>query len=316
LVKPSKKNQGVKFMNVSAMSKQDKIGEAMKRSLPELPAEAQEVVKSLLSPLNLAIVAGTLVLWAGSHFFGVGELVDVILLAVGFLTIGIGIFSGAHELYAFATTAIDAKTEDDLNRAAKHFAKAVSILGITTIAAVLLKTSVKNVSTRIKTNVANGQTPFRIQPRINAGPAPAAGFKPTTTAVDSLPNGWRGMTDSWGNIQILRNQTVSQLKETLYHELVHRWFVPKLGPFRQIRADIAQSGYQKSAILRALEEALAEGVSQLRINGFGSAIKAWRFPLDGGYVTVAQLYSEGNVIGTITLGGTVFTVSISKGRMP
>jgi hypothetical protein len=301
--------------NVLTMSNQDKIGEAMKRSLPELPAEAQEVVKSLLSPLNLAIIAGTLVIWAGSHFFGVGELVDVILLAVGFVTIGIGVFSGAQELYAFATTAIDAKTENDLNRAAKHFAKAVSILGITTIAAILLKTSVKNVSTRMKTNVANGKTRFLIQPRINAGPAPPVGVKPTVTTVDSLPNGWRGTTDAWGNIKILRNQTVSRSKETRYHELVHRWFVPKLGPFRQIRADIAQSGYQKSALLRALEEALAEGVSQLRTNGLLAGLKAWRFPLDGGYVTVAQLYSEGNVIGTITLGGTVFTVSISKGRM-
>lgn len=302
--------------NVLTMSKQDKIGEAMKRSLPELPAEAQEVVKSLISPLNLAIVAGTLILWAGSHFFGVGELVDVILLAVGFVTIGIGVFSGAQELYAFATTAIDAKNDDDLNRAAKHFAKAVSILGITAVAAVLLKTSVKNVSTRIKTNMANGGTPFKIQPRINAGTPPAPGVKPTTTAVDWIPGGRRGICDAWGNIKILRDQPVSKLKETLYHELVHRWFVPKLGHFKQIRADIAQSGYQKSALLKAIEEASAEGISQLRINGLMAGLKALRFPLKYDYVTIAQLHSEGNVIGTIVLGGTTFTVSITKGRMP
>jgi hypothetical protein len=45
------------------------------------PAEGRAVVEALLKPETLAIIAGTLVVWAGSHFLGVGEIVDVILLA-------------------------------------------------------------------------------------------------------------------------------------------------------------------------------------------------------------------------------------------
>jgi hypothetical protein len=66
------------------LSAQDKIGKAIRRSLPMLPAEAQHLVQAMLSPESLAIVASTLIVWAGSHFFGVGEIADIILLGMGF----------------------------------------------------------------------------------------------------------------------------------------------------------------------------------------------------------------------------------------
>ena len=73
------------------------------------------------------------------------------------------------------------------------------------------------------------------------------------------------------------------------------------------------SAYSRSALLRYLEEALAEGYGQLRVHGLEQALGAYRFPINGGYVTVAQLASEGQAIGTITLGGVLFYVSVSQG---
>jgi len=70
----------------------------MRRSLPLLPAEARHQVQALISPESLAIIAGTLLLWAGSHLFGAGEIVDVILLTVGFAVLGLSVFSGGQEL--------------------------------------------------------------------------------------------------------------------------------------------------------------------------------------------------------------------------
>jgi hypothetical protein len=35
-----------------------------------------------------------------------------------------------------------------------------------------------------------------------------------------------------------------------------------------------------------------------------------------GYVTVAQVMAEGQAIGTITLGGVLFYVSVSQGPIP
>ena len=76
------------------------------------------------------------------------------------------------------------------------------------------------------------------------------------------------------------------------------------------------SGYSRSGLLRYLEEALAEGYGQLRVCGLERALKAYRFPIDFGYVTVARMRAEGLAIGSITLGGVLFHVSVSQGRIP
>lgn len=75
------------------------------------------------------------------------------------------------------------------------------------------------------------------------------------------------------------------------------------------------SAYSRSALLRYLEEALAEGYGQLRVHGLVGALRAMKFPLQGGYVTVSQLAGEGMAIGTIILGGVLFYVSLSPGSI-
>ncbi len=57
-------------VDIVRMSSTEKIGASLRRSLPHLPAEARSVVESMLRPEALAIIAGTLVVWAESHFFG------------------------------------------------------------------------------------------------------------------------------------------------------------------------------------------------------------------------------------------------------
>ena len=83
-----------------------------------------------------------MVAWAVSHAFAVGEIVDVILLTIGFVTIGVGVVRERSAL-DFVTTAIEAKNSADLDRAAQHFATAVNILGISVISALFLRGSAK-----------------------------------------------------------------------------------------------------------------------------------------------------------------------------
>lgn len=80
----------------------------MRRSLPPLPENAREIVEAMIRPETLAVIAGTVVVWAGSHFFGIGEIVDVILLKVGVITLGFAVFEGSIDFYDFATGAIAA----------------------------------------------------------------------------------------------------------------------------------------------------------------------------------------------------------------
>ena len=109
---------------------------------------------------------------------------------------------------------------------------------------------------------------------------------------------------------------MTEQRITLLHELVHRYFTPRVRPFRRLRAELKMSAYARSAILRYLEEALAEGYAQLRVNGLAAGLRAWRFPLRFGYVTISQVAAEGRAVGTIVLGGTTFHVSISLGAIP
>ena len=84
----------------------------------------------LLDPVVLATVAGVLATWVISHFIGIGEIVDAILLTAGVLAIGMSVFDGVSELFQFAKSALNASGESDLDTAARHFADAVAILGI------------------------------------------------------------------------------------------------------------------------------------------------------------------------------------------
>lgn len=84
--------------NVAAMSFADRLGEALKRSLPHIAPEARQRIAELLNPATLSIVAGVLVAWVASHAIGIGEAVDVVLAVVGFASIGLAVFSGLDEL--------------------------------------------------------------------------------------------------------------------------------------------------------------------------------------------------------------------------
>lgn len=118
---------------------EDKFAEALCRTVPKLPGSMRHEFGVLLSPQSLSIMAGTLVVWAGSHAFGVGEVVDVVLLIGGAFFLGMAAFDVAGELGDFlvvTSTATDAK---DLDEAASHLARAIAIMGVAAFIALLAK---------------------------------------------------------------------------------------------------------------------------------------------------------------------------------
>jgi hypothetical protein len=54
----------------SVMSNSEKVKEAILRSKRFMPAHLAYQVEAFLTPENLALMTGTVVIWAGSHFFG------------------------------------------------------------------------------------------------------------------------------------------------------------------------------------------------------------------------------------------------------
>ena len=181
------------------LSATDKIGEGMRRALPRLPGEAQGVVLDMLKPENLAIIGATVVVWAASQFFGVGEIVDLILLVVGVGTLGFSVFAGARELYYFVTTAVNATSSSDLDVAAQHFAQAVTILGAAVVQAVLMKGAAGKVSARSRPQV---------KPRIpDADPPPPGTSNLPPDAPDNVAE-LEAETRSGSPDQLVRGQNV------------------------------------------------------------------------------------------------------------
>lgn len=121
----------------------DRLTEVLRRTTSKLPAEMQSDFAALISPENLAITVGVLVVWAGSHAFGVGEVVDLGLLAFGLIMLGTMALDIAGDITRALELAVNAKKSEDLDAAATHLAKAIALLGVTLFTALVLKHAAK-----------------------------------------------------------------------------------------------------------------------------------------------------------------------------
>jgi hypothetical protein len=303
--------------NVIYLSRREKIAEAFARSPAYLPAEAAALVRQMLSPASIAIAIAAVDVWALSHLTGIGEFVDVLFLAVGAITLGFSVFSGARELLAVANGAAEATSSAGLDEAARHFARAVDILGLAAVQAILMKGPAKAAAER--------GMPRYGKPSFQVDEPPLAGEGLDVSRPDIVSGGRSfGVTDPYGRIEIARyinrggqweEVAISEQRITLYHELVHRYFSPRVGPLRKMRAQLSMNGYDRSAFLKYIEEALAEGYAQFRAQGLAEGFQAYKFPIEAGYVTVTQLQGEGVLIGTIFLSGAQFNVFVATREM-
>ena len=269
--------------SVSHLTKAEKLARAIRSAARVLPGDAGSKLEALLAPEVLAIVAAVIVIWAGSHAFGVGEAVDIMLLATGFIFLGFEAIDAMRHLVSFGSIALDAQTAADLDRAGSHLASAISIIGINTVIVLLTRGGVKAYRGR---------------------------YKPTTTGDPALPAG-EGSTNKYGDIIYSTRGAATDQALVLYHEQVHSFLSPKLKLFRELRADLGMTAYQKSYFLKYLEEALAESYAQMRVNGLKGLPAGIRFPIANGYVTLRAVLTEaaaGAAFGTISVGGIVFAV--------
>lgn len=273
--------------SVAHLSKAEKLAEAIRRAGRLLPGEAGSKLEALLAPEVLAVVVAVIVVWVGSHAVGVGEAVDILLLATGFIFLGFEAVDAMRHLVSFGSIALDAQSVADLDRAGSHLASAIAIIGIDTVIVLLTRGGVKAYRGR---------------------------YKPTTTGNPRLPPG-EGWTNKYGDITYSTRGSPKDRALVLYHEQVHSFLSPKLQLFREFRTDLRMTGYQKSAFLQYLEEALAESYAQMRVNGIKGLPEGIRFPIANGYVTLRAVLTEAAVgagIGTITIGGIVYAVDFSS----
>jgi len=257
---------------LAQMTDADRITEGIRRGVGKLGPEVQRQLRGLLTPESLAVASVFFVAWLVSHTVGVGFVIDALLLGVGIAAVGLAVFAGVDELMAFGRTALQARTDAQMDKAAEHFASAVAILGVQALLALLLRRAPQT---------------FR-GARVRVGPAPpSAGFKlkPGLRAVRSGDPG-QGVTTWWGEITISRLGTVTDRRLAALHEAVHRALTPKLDVLRNVRIQGRAASYTRSSLITYLEEALAESFAQVSVNGLRGLITGIVFPVRYGYVTV------------------------------
>ncbi len=236
----------------------------MRRALPLLAPAARAQVEQLLTPEALATVAAVLGVWVGSHFVGVGEIVDIVLLVAGVAMIGIAVFDGVEELLSFATTAVRAQSDADFDRSAAHFSRAVSILGIQAVLALLFRGAPKSFR--------GGRANVGATPNFARGTA----SRPPLRSTRALPRG-QGRTTPWGEVIISRLGTTADRRLAALHENVHRILTPKVAILRNFRISGRAASYSPSSLSKYLEEALAETVAQIGVHGLRSVFKGISF---------------------------------------
>ncbi|MBC7773471.1 MAG: hypothetical protein H7210_13320 [Pyrinomonadaceae bacterium] len=125
----------------------DRFKRVMQLTAPRLPGELGEQFKQLLDPVVLGIIAGTLAVWAASHFFGVGFVVDFILVTAGVITMGWTAWQAACHLVDAVQLTRNARTPADLTQAADAMARFVTLVGVEAALALLTRGAGKLAST-------------------------------------------------------------------------------------------------------------------------------------------------------------------------
>lgn len=300
--------------SVAAWSDAERLGEAMRRALPRLGPEARRQIEGILTPEALAVVAAILVVWIGSHFIGIGFVADAVLLVTGIVAIGAAVFEGLDHLYHFARLSLGAKGTAQLDRAANHFAQAVAILGAEAVLAVLFRGSPKTFKGGPQ---PVGSPPahaggFRYKPELRGSRNPADFGAPPYTPPQALVG--QGVTLPYGEVIIFRpdlrhlskrEAEAARLETRMaaYHEAVHRRLTPKLNFLWRVRVEGRSKSYFRSSFSQYLEEAVAETVAQVGVQGFKAAFRGVTFPVRNGYVTLIRRNQTGLRGTLIEVGG-------------
>jgi hypothetical protein len=287
-------------LDVAGMDVEAKLYVVIEKTIPLLPGEAGAYLRRMLEPEALAIMAGVVVVWALSHFVGIGEIADVIMFVVGAAAIGATAFAAGQELGAFSVNTYRARDEADLDAAATHLAKAIVLIGIEAVLALLLKKAPKAFRDQ---HVSSGG-------RLSAGPRSPGSrwfYKPGVTLDRNLPPGVLAETTPWGDIKVSTRLSTHDALRAVRHEAVHMRFTPKFYPLRRIRVHLGIHSYNRSYLLRYIEEMLAQTRSELLTEGLKleSVFNGLKFPVANGYVTVAKMVSEatGVFLGPVNVTG-------------
>jgi hypothetical protein len=125
---------------VEQMAHSEKLCRSFVLALGRVPGAATAEVQALLTPENLATMAALNAAWLGSQGVPiVGQAVDVALLTMGVVLLAAQAADLSRALWVYANLSIGARSRSDLEEAASHLARAISLAGINVVTFILTK---------------------------------------------------------------------------------------------------------------------------------------------------------------------------------
>jgi hypothetical protein len=122
---------------VSEWTPTQKYAAVFAEAIGQLPGEVAAKLQALLSKESLATIEVTTAAWLASHLTGIGEGVDAALVALGAVMLGSDVIQVSKDLYDFVLLTTQAKSPEDVKKAAKHLASAVAVVGVDVASVVL-----------------------------------------------------------------------------------------------------------------------------------------------------------------------------------
>ena len=200
---------------------------------------------------------------------------------------------GLDHLFLFAEGTYKATTEQNLDVAADHLAQAIGILGLQAVLAVLFRNRPRAARAQIEGEPRAGAT-LQIEPP--PPETPGLRYRPRTTYDFMLPPG-EGVTSCGGDMSLATSGDATSQALVRFHERVHQFIIPKLYILRNYRVLDRVGSYAGSSLRRYLEEAFAETIAQVGVEGFRNFFVGISFPVRNGYVYVIRAGSDARFQG-------------------
>ena len=125
-------------LDVSQLVPVEKLAQAVSRSAKALPEELAEELRALFTPATLATMVGVFAAYIAAHATGIGQAMDIGMLIAGGIFFGLDAFAIFKDLAGFAG-AVNATTEEELDRAGEHLASAIAKIGVDAVMTLLTK---------------------------------------------------------------------------------------------------------------------------------------------------------------------------------
>lgn len=175
-------------ISVASMSIREKFYDVlMNRTGPKLKPEMRKLWEQFKTPTNIGITVGILVAWAASHFFLVGEALDIalgVIAVVGAFFTGLALGTAISEIGDFLAVTSTAMSEGELEAGATHLAQAIDIIGVVAFFAVIAK-----VGQRLRVSAPEGKAAAGVAAE---GAAPKSPVEPPKGPGESPKPGVEG----------------------------------------------------------------------------------------------------------------------------